>query len=239
MHARTSASCAQQYLYIVDHVPASRGLGCSPTCWRLEPCRPVIPRGQPCGHDEWIEVFRDDDRALGATFAGNEGHGGYGHCRMLQDGAWSGIARMLGCRSQHRKTACFTCFGVFSSAQSEHTHRFSTPNPLALSYPCGPGRGAGAAWMPGRLTLRCWFFPALGSGVFLNVGRTKLIYRKSNVADLMAEWQGVRPQPPTPTRAGCSPMHPGPQPRVSAAARCILDVDLPLSSPCATMAARS
>jgi len=74
----------------------------------------LLGRGQPCGHDEWIEVFRDDDRALGATFAGNEGHGGYG----------------------------------------------------------------------------CWFFPALGSGVFLNVGRTKLIYRKSNVADLMAEWQG-------------------------------------------------
>ena len=74
----------------------------------------LLGRGQPCGHDEWIEVFREDDRGLVSGGAQLEGHGEYG----------------------------------------------------------------------------CWFFPARGSGVFLNAGRTRLLYRKSDVADLSAEWQG-------------------------------------------------
>ena len=74
----------------------------------------LLGRGQPCGHDEWIEVFREDDRGLVSGGAQLEGHGEYG----------------------------------------------------------------------------CWFFPARGSGVFLNAGRTRLLYRKADVADLSAEWQG-------------------------------------------------
>ena len=40
----------------------------------------------------------------------------------------------------------------------------------------------------------CWFFPAVGSGVYLNLGRTWLLYRKSDVSALHAQWARDDPQ---------------------------------------------
>ena len=38
----------------------------------------------------------------------------------------------------------------------------------------------------------CWFAPALGSGIFLNLGRTRLLYKKGDVGALYDDWRTRR-----------------------------------------------
>ena len=38
----------------------------------------------------------------------------------------------------------------------------------------------------------CWFSPALGSGIFLNLGRTRLLYKKGDVGALYDDWRTRR-----------------------------------------------
>jgi len=80
--------------------------------------------------------------------------------------------------------------------------------PCRLCTRHGPHNARAACPLSCRRHAAPRFFPAVGSGVYLNLGRTWLLYRKSDVSALHAQWARDDPQ----ARDGASNPDPNPNP---------------------------